>query len=134
MCVCLKFLCMWVYSAGVGALGVTKSNLPRSNQPQCLPSHISGRALRSTRAHRPTHAHTPKTLVTSTKQRTHCTHTYTHSHLQGTLCDLSPLVQSQSPQHLHHVCRDNLEIRRRGKCKGLGRQRCTTNPFKNGVF
>ncbi|GLD48387.1 epiphycan isoform X2 [Lates japonicus] len=36
---------MRVYGAGWAALRVTKSNLLWSNQSQCLPSHISGRAL-----------------------------------------------------------------------------------------
>ena len=97
VCVCVCVQC------GVGALRVTKSNLLWSNQSQCLPSHISGRALRSATAHRPTH-----------------THTYTHTHihtfhtlntptlpLQGTLRDLSPLAKSRSPQHLHHGWRDH---------------------------
>lgn len=120
MCACLCVCVQCVYSVcvmfervvhvvvqcGVGALWVTKSNLLWSNQSQCLPSHISGRALRSARAHRPIHTHTSTHLSNSHTHTFHTLHTRTLP-LQGTLCDLSPLAKSRSPQHLHHGWRDH---------------------------
>lgn len=105
VCVCVVFervmhVCV---RCGVGTLWVTKSNLLWSNQSQCLPSHISGRALRSARARRPSHTHTYILVIFS---HTHTLSTPTIP-LQGTLHDLSPLVKSQSPQHLHHGWRDH---------------------------
>lgn len=47
------------------------------------------------------------TLVKFTHTHTfHTLHTRTLP-LQGTLCDLSPLAKSRSPQHLHHGWRDH---------------------------
>lgn len=153
VCTCLRGVMHEGVQCGVGALRVTKSNLLWSNRSQCLPSHVSGRALRSARAHRPshTHTHTP-THLSHSRTHTHLSYTSrTRTHPPSSRHPARPLTIGQVPEPSASPSRLKGPFGKagdRGKrswcylhagsmdlwCRGLGRQRGSTSPSKMLLF